>query len=74
MNTASLAVASGSRVYIYKNLKPFYQFSLPTDPLDNTEATAWKHARDGDIDSEALAHVLHDLKEKVDAKHNQVKM
>jgi hypothetical protein len=52
-------------VYIYKNLKPFYQFTVPAEQVNETEATAWRHAAAGDIDAEALMLVLNDLKEKV---------
>jgi Bardet-Biedl syndrome 1 protein len=36
-----LAVASGSHVYIYRNLRPFYKFVLPPEPVDPQEQEAW---------------------------------
>ena len=36
-----LAVASGSHVYIYRNLRPFYKFVLPPDPVDPQEQDIW---------------------------------
>ena len=64
-----VACAAGGRVYIYKNLKPFYQVTLPSLPIvDVMELEAWRHAHQGDIDADALAQVLRSLAEKVDCQ------
>ena len=39
--TPSVAIASGQFVFIYRNLRPFYKFSLPELPVDKAELTAW---------------------------------
>jgi Bardet-Biedl syndrome 1 protein len=37
-----LAVAAGSCVYVYKNLKPFYKFALPPAPNNVREVELWQ--------------------------------
>ncbi|XP_050310813.1 Bardet-Biedl syndrome 1 protein homolog [Anthonomus grandis grandis] len=36
-----IAVASGSELFLYKNLKPFYKFKLPFCPLIQEESDIW---------------------------------
>ncbi|KAL1490258.1 hypothetical protein ABEB36_012984 [Hypothenemus hampei] len=37
-----VGVACGSEVFFYKNLKPFYQFRVPSCPLIDHESNIWK--------------------------------
>lgn len=37
----SVAVAAGSYVFIYRNLRPYYKFSLPTMPVSPKESDIW---------------------------------
>ena len=37
----SVAVAAGPSIYIYRNLRPYYKFSLPQMPVNETEAAVW---------------------------------
>lgn len=37
----AVAVASGSYIYIYKNLRPYFKFTLPTLEVNPTEFDAW---------------------------------
>ncbi len=39
--TPALAVASGSHVYIYRNLRPYFKFSLPAVDIDDEESQVW---------------------------------
>lgn len=64
----SIAIASGPSVLIYKNLKPFYKFNVPTLDVDETENEAWSHAEASQIDSTQLYAVLSKLTEKVSRK------
>uniref|UniRef100_A0A915BCB5 Bardet-Biedl syndrome 1 N-terminal domain-containing protein n=1 Tax=Parascaris univalens TaxID=6257 RepID=A0A915BCB5_PARUN len=61
----SIAIASGPSILIYKNLKPFYKFNIPTLDVDESENEAWSHAEASQIDSTQLYAVLLKLKEKV---------
>lgn len=37
----ALAVATGSHVFIYRNLRPYYRFSLPKEVPHEEERTVW---------------------------------
>ena len=45
----SLAIAAGTHVYIYRNLRPYYKFTLPALAVDEQEMEVWKMARDGQL-------------------------
>jgi len=48
-NTPSVAVASGAYVFIYRNLRPFYKFTLPLLPVDQRETQVWTELFEGKI-------------------------
>lgn len=37
----AVAVASGSHIYIYKNMRPYFKFTLPTLDIHPTEKDLW---------------------------------
>ena len=37
----SLAVAAGSHIYIYRNLRPYYKFALPPEDVNTEEQDVW---------------------------------
>ena len=37
----SVAVASGPYVFIYRNLRPFFKFTIPAVELDKKELAIW---------------------------------
>jgi len=46
----ALAAASGSSIYIYRNLRPYYKFTLPAEPVNADEASAWQQmSEEGDV-------------------------
>lgn len=47
--TPAVAVASGSFVYIYKNLRPYFKFTLPSLELNSTEADLWGQVKEVSI-------------------------
>ncbi|MCP9261233.1 Bardet-Biedl syndrome 1 protein [Dirofilaria immitis] len=55
---SSLAVACGSSILIYKNLKPFYKFTPPSLEINEDEAEAWRHVEAGHINAAQLHAVL----------------
>ncbi|XP_057681735.1 Bardet-Biedl syndrome 1 protein isoform X2 [Corythoichthys intestinalis] len=63
----AVAVASGSCVYVYKNLRPYFKFTLPGLGVDESEQDAWREAREGRIDPPALKELLESLRNKSDA-------
>ena len=63
--TPAIVVASGSSLYVYKNMRPYYKYSLPFLDVNSEEASLWYKASAGDIDAVALASGLSDLKKKL---------
>jgi Bardet-Biedl syndrome 1 protein len=39
--TPTVAVAAGSHVYMFQNLRPFYKFKLPAADAHPAEETVW---------------------------------
>ena len=62
--TPALAVASGSNVYIYRNLRPYYKFSLPTVDIDDEESQIWTSLADGSTDPKAAVQALASARDK----------
>nr|KAF6436977.1 hypothetical protein HJG59_001398 [Molossus molossus] len=46
--TPALAFASGPCVYVYKNLRPYFKFSLPQLPTNTLEQDLWNQAKEGE--------------------------
>lgn len=46
-----IAVAIGSAVYFYKNLKPFFKYTFPSLTIDPLEKEIWKKVRTENIHS-----------------------
>lgn len=44
--TPALALASGPCVYVYKNLRPYFKFSLPHLPPNPLEQDLWNQAKE----------------------------
>ena len=44
----AVAVASGSHIYIYKNMRPYFKFTLPTLEIHSTEKELWTAAGSND--------------------------
>ncbi|KAG7165240.1 Bardet-Biedl syndrome 1-like [Homarus americanus] len=61
----AVAVASGSYIYIYKNLRPYFKFTLPTLEVNSTEFDAWSQARDELLDVGMLYEILDSLRQEV---------
>jgi Bardet-Biedl syndrome 1 protein len=63
--TPAVAVASGSYLYIYKNLRPYFKFTLPTLEVNATEADLWTQVREDKIDVTAMRQMLETLRDEV---------
>lgn len=57
----AIGVASGTFLYIYKNLKPFYKFSLPSLEINAAELEAWEKMVQDQIDAATLRETLTSL-------------
>ncbi|KAI1280886.1 Bardet-Biedl syndrome 1 protein [Halotydeus destructor] len=64
-NVPSIAVASGSFLYVYKNLKPFYKFQLPPIELNAMEVDAWAQVKEEKINVSAMKEIIESLRTQV---------
>jgi len=56
----SLAVAAGSHIYTYRNLRPYYKFVIPQESVNDEEQTLWEQLMTGSVPlGEALAGLSH---------------
>ncbi|XP_004618503.2 Bardet-Biedl syndrome 1 protein isoform X1 [Sorex araneus] len=64
--TPALAVASGPCVYVYKNLRPYFKFTLPPLPTNPLELDLWNQAKEDRIDPLTLKEMLEGIREKAE--------
>uniref|UniRef100_A0A3B4UMK2 BBSome complex member BBS1 n=1 Tax=Seriola dumerili TaxID=41447 RepID=A0A3B4UMK2_SERDU len=62
----AVAVASGPCVYVYKNLRPYFKFTLPGLEVNTLEQDLWQQAREGQIDPLTLKEMLEGIRKKAD--------
>uniref|UniRef100_UPI003AAC6C9F Bardet-Biedl syndrome 1 protein n=1 Tax=Centroberyx gerrardi TaxID=166262 RepID=UPI003AAC6C9F len=62
----AVAVASGPFIYVYKNLRPYFKFTLPGLEVNSLEQDAWQQAREGQIHPLSLKELLEGVREKAD--------
>lgn len=62
--TPAVAVASGPYIYIYKNLRPYFKFTLPPLEVNSVEQDAWNQAKEDMIDPMTLKEMLESLRDK----------
>ena len=60
--TPGLVVASGSSLFIFKNMKPYYKHNLPYLQVNPEEVRLWDEACSGNINISTLAQSLSNLK------------
>lgn len=60
--TSSIVIASGSYLFVYRNLKPFYKFSLPPLETNQIESDAWTRFKDMRINVNTLEEILNNLR------------
>ena len=51
----AIAVATGCYIYIYRSMRPYYKFTLPTLSVDAEELSIWSRCRSGEY---AVNHAL----------------
>ncbi|KAJ3608312.1 hypothetical protein NHX12_025361 [Muraenolepis orangiensis] len=62
----AVAVASGPFVYVYKNLRPYFKFTLPGLEVNALEQDVWQQAREGQIDPLALKELLEGVRDSAE--------
>lgn len=58
----AVAVASGSGLFVYKNLRPAFQFTLPSLDVNDIEKDIWNRAKMDSVDISAMHQALDDLR------------
>jgi len=61
--TPAVAVASGPYIFIYKNLRPYFKFTLPPLDVNPIEADLWNQTKDNKIDINSLREMLLSLRD-----------
>ena len=59
-----IAVASASHIYYYKNLQPFYKFSIPARKVDEKESEVWNFLKEAKFDSKVAFIELGKLRDQ----------
>ncbi|XP_017296240.1 Bardet-Biedl syndrome 1 protein [Kryptolebias marmoratus] len=62
----AVAVASGPCIYVYKNLRPYFKFTLPSLEINPLEQDVWQQVREGQIDPLTLKEMLESIRKKDD--------
>ncbi|XP_039625092.1 Bardet-Biedl syndrome 1 protein [Polypterus senegalus] len=62
--TPAIAVASGPFIYVYKNLRPYFKFTLPPLEVNELEQEVWSQAREDKIDPMSLKEMLEGIRNK----------
>eukprot|EP00002_Diphylleia_rotans_P010307 TRINITY_DN2075_c0_g1_i3.p1 TRINITY_DN2075_c0_g1~~TRINITY_DN2075_c0_g1_i3.p1 ORF type:complete len:559 (+),score=112.06 TRINITY_DN2075_c0_g1_i3:50-1726(+) len=62
--TPAIAVASGPYIFIYRNMRPYYKFTLPSLPIDGREEAVWQDLRAEKITPSRALEILNELKDK----------
>ncbi|MBN3289897.1 BBS1 protein, partial [Polypterus senegalus] len=60
--TPAIAVASGPFIYVYKNLRPYFKFTLPPLEVNELEQEVWSQAREDKIDPMSLKEMLEGIR------------
>ncbi|KAK3932957.1 Bardet-Biedl syndrome 1 protein-like protein [Frankliniella fusca] len=61
----AIAVASGSNIYIYKNMRPYFKFSLPSMDVNPMEKDLWLQVRDDQMEVPVLVELLNNLNSEI---------
>uniref|UniRef100_A0A8C9VZM2 BBSome complex member BBS1 n=1 Tax=Scleropages formosus TaxID=113540 RepID=A0A8C9VZM2_SCLFO len=60
--TPAIAVASGPFIYVYKNLRPYFKFTLPPLEVNPLEQEVWTQAKEDMIDPMSLKEMLEGIR------------
>ncbi|XP_060079163.1 Bardet-Biedl syndrome 1 protein homolog [Ylistrum balloti] len=58
----AIAVASGPYIYIYKNLRPYFKFTLPTLDVNTVELDLWTQVKEEKINVFVLREMLEGMR------------
>ena len=61
----AIAVASAAHIYIYKNLRPYFKFTLPTLEIQPVEKELWAKASTDQLEVNQVYEALSNLRHEV---------
>ncbi|XP_060679492.1 Bardet-Biedl syndrome 1 protein [Hemiscyllium ocellatum] len=64
--TPAVAVASGPYIYIYKNLRPYFKFTLPPLGVNPLEQDVWHQVKEDKIDHLTVKEMLESFRDQGD--------
>lgn len=62
--TPAIAVASGPYIYVYKNLRPYFKFTLPPLNIHPLEEDLWNQAKDDQVNVYSMREMLENLRQE----------
>nr|XP_060614612.1 Bardet-Biedl syndrome 1 protein homolog [Anolis sagrei ordinatus] len=62
----AVAVASGPFIYVYKNLRPYFKFTLPSLELNPMEKSVWDQAKEDKVDLMSMKEMLEEIRENAE--------
>ncbi|KAL7978247.1 hypothetical protein Chor_014786, partial [Crotalus horridus] len=62
----ALAVASGPYIYVYKNLRPYFKFTLPPMEPNAMEKVVWDQAKEDKVDLLSMKEMLEAIRENAE--------
>ncbi len=60
--TPAIAVAAGSHVYVYRNLRPYFKFTLPSVDIASGELDVWDQLKAGSVTADKAFETLSGLR------------
>ncbi|XP_059157343.1 Bardet-Biedl syndrome 1 protein homolog [Physella acuta] len=61
--TPAIAVASGPYIYVYKNLRPYFKFTLPPLEIHPVEEDLWNQAKEDQVNIHQMREILETLRQ-----------
>lgn len=61
----AIGVASGPNIYVYKNMKPYFKFTLPNLEVNPLEVDLWIQARNDGMEPKLLYSMLENIKNEI---------
>ncbi|MGH0145535.1 UNVERIFIED_CONTAM: hypothetical protein FKN15_043193 [Acipenser sinensis] len=71
--TPAVAVASGPFIYVYKNLRPYFKFTLPPLEVNSLELEVWSQAKEDKIDPVTLKEMLEGIRKDLEDEDEEEK-
>ncbi|CAL1540056.1 unnamed protein product [Lymnaea stagnalis] len=62
--TPAIAVASGPYIYVYKNLRPYFKFTLPPLEIHPVEEDLWNQVKDEQVNVHSMREMLETLRQE----------